>query len=334
MASLPFRALAALALSISPGAAAFELSIDVTQPAGEPYETAIALIRDAGAGATSLSLFWDDLERIEGRYSPEIDWPALANAYYPSAGLSLTLTFSVIDTATDRRPARFRQSRWDDPEMIAAFASHIDDVMSRLSDTDVLSVSIGNEVDGFLASEKEIAAFAQFLDAARRRVERWRPGVSIGTKLTYSGFRADAPRWQPLLARSSGVHVTYYPLDEGFRVRPGLDVAADLGHIRHLSGERPVFILEAGYPSEGCGAESAGQTAFVQALLGAASARDSGVSLVSLTWLTDLTDAEVEQYRRYYGVGDDCFARFLASIGLRSQDGDAKPALRWLLERM
>jgi hypothetical protein len=74
------------------------LSFDITSLPDEPYEMAIAEIKKAEAAATSLSLAWDELETPEGTYGPEFDWPTIANDFYSSANISLTLTFLVIDT--------------------------------------------------------------------------------------------------------------------------------------------------------------------------------------------------------------------------------------------
>lgn len=311
----------------------FELSIDITHLPSETYGEAVEIIVEAGATATSLSLFWDDLEPEAGLYQPEFDWPTIANAYYPGANLDLTLTFSVIDTVTDRRPSALQHLDWDDPALIAAFTRHLDQVMSRMPDVTILSVSIGNEVDGILRTEDEIKHFSHFLAASRRVIERWRPGVPVSTKLTYSGLTSNPNAWKPVLRESTGLHVTYYPIGHDFAVRGDLDVSVDLATLQGIAGTLPIFILEAGFPSSGCGAGDGGQLLFVQDLFDAGARHDS-LRLISLTWLTDIPEAQVDAYTGYYGVRDACFRSFLDSLGLRDRSGNAKSSLNWLFQRL
>lgn len=329
----PRRTLPALlAAMLATASQAADLSIDITQTADEPYENAVALVKQAGATATSLSLFWDELEPVPGQYSADPDWPAIANAYYPSEGMRLTLTFSVIDTVADRRPEALQDLAWDDPQVIAAFASHLNIVLARLKDTEILTLSIGNEVDGLLSSPAEIAAFARFVSHARETIRRHRPGIPVGTKLTFAGALRDPALWQPLFETSTALQITYYPLAADFGIAHDLDVARDLDTMAALAPGLPLHVLEAGYPSEGCRGTPTGQRAFVQDLLASADAMPR-VKLVSLTWLTDIPTAQVDGYAAYYGVNAPCFARYLASLGLRDQTGRAKPALDWLLSR-
>lgn len=326
--------LTALLVMTAPLAAEpFVLSIDVTTAPDEPYEDAIGAIRSAGAGATSLSLFWDEFGAAGDGYAPQTDWPAIANLYYPGEGIGLTLTFSVIDTVADRRRADLRGRDWDDPAVIDAFGAHVRDVLSRMPDVDLLAVAVGNEVDVLLQTPDEIAAFATLLAAARDSVHALRPGVAVGTKLTFAGLRDRPGAWRPVLAESTALMVTYYPLGPGFTLRDTAAIAADLDALETFAPDLPLFLMEAGYPSDGCGGSVAAQADFVRDLLHRATAKADRYALVSLTWLTDIADGQVDDYASYYGVGTDCFRRFLGSLGLRNSTGTNKPAFQWLVDR-
>lgn len=308
------------------------LSIDITEAAGEDFGAAMAVALEAGARATSLSLYWDDLEPDGPGYAPAFDWPAIANTVYPKQGLSLTLTFSVIDTLADRRRADLKGLTWDDPRVMSAFTAHLAEVLGRLGDTDLRAIAIGNEVDGLLQTPTEIAAFARFLAAARSELARMRPGVPVGTKLTFAALTRQAERWQPVLAESTVLMVTYYPLDAGFAARGPDVVASDLAKLEIVAQDLPIYLLETGYPSAGCRASEADQAAFLRNLL-AASTATPRIALVSLTWLSDMSPEEAVALAKYYGLTDPCFTAYLGSIGLRRADGRAKPALEFLLER-
>jgi hypothetical protein len=161
-------------------------------------------------------------------------------------------------------------------------------------------------------------------------VARWRPDVSAGTKLTFAWLSADPCRLGPVIDQVTDLHLTYYPIDAEFGVRADLEVAADLDRMLALSKGKPNYILEAGYPSDGCNVKPGGQLAFFQDFLAASETHRQEVALVSMTWLTDLTDTVLADYAEYYSLGALCFASYLQSLGLRDQTGAAKPVLLWL----
>ena len=307
------------------------LSVDITTRAGEPFDDAVDILHRAGARATSLSLFWDDLEPGGSGYDPQSDWPAIANAYYPQTGLRLSVTFSVIDTVADRRRRDLQGRRWDDPVLIAAFQTHLRDVLGRMPEVDIAVIAIGNEIDGLLHRPEQIAAFARLVAAARDTVDQIRPGVPVGAKLTYGGVVADPGKWRPVLAASTAMLLTYYPLNADFSIRPPGDLSGDLDRMMGFDPQLPIYLLEAGHPSDGCGSSAGSQREFVQTLLRETDLRSKRFRLVSLTWLTDITEAERAEYVRYYGVSAPCFSSYLGSLGLRRQSGAFKPALDWLI---
>ncbi len=301
------------------------LSIDITLAPGEPYENAVAAIGDLGAKTTSLSLMWDDLERVPGEYSPKDDWPAIANLYFSTTDLALTLTFSVIDTTADRRPDDLKGRSWDDPVVIQRFIAHAQAVLSRMPRVEIIAITVGNEVDVLLTDPAEIAAFARFLGAVRPAIAGIRPDVPFGTKLTFGGLAQGNRDYSALLSASDGVFATHYPLGAGFRIRPVAEVSGDIAALVKLANGRGVWLLEAGYPSQGCNVPEGGQEQFVEALFASAFAEPE-IRLVSYTYLTDLSEPELDSYAQYYGIGADCFRRYLGSLGLRANDGGMKPA--------
>ena len=303
------------------------LSIDITLADGEDYPAAIKVVKAAGANATSLSLFWDDLETEPGVYAPKDNWPIIANLYFPSTRLAYTLTFSVIDTVVDRRPPDLRGFSWDDPLVISRFIAHADAVLARMPLVHFKAIAIGNEVDAFLTTPADVAAYATFLAAVRDHLAKTLPGVPVAAKLTFSGLSADPARLAPILRAGDAAFFTYYPLNPDFTLRPPTDAAHDLDVMLDLAAGKPLWLLEAGYPSKGCDAPEGGQGIFFKTLLAAVSQHKDAIALVSATYLTDLPDAVVDGFSDYYGVGGDCFARYLGSLGLRQFDGTAKPAL-------
>jgi hypothetical protein len=303
------------------------LSIDITPAAGEDLGDAFAAARAVGASTTSVSVLWDDIEPSTGTYAPHDNWPAAVNAVFPWTGFDFTLTFSPIDTVTDRRPADLQGLPWDDPAVISAFTAHIDTMLQRLQSLHFIAVSVGNEVDALLTTDADAAAYTRFFIAARDHLHMVRPDLPVGTKLTFAGLMANPARWAPLIAASDAVMVTYYPLGADFHIRDAANASADIDALVALAAGKPLWLMETGYPSEGCNADEAGQTRFATELVAAMQRHHPAIALVSWTFFTDLSQDQVSAMTTYYGVDDDCFARYLRTLGLRRIDGTAKPAL-------
>jgi hypothetical protein len=307
------------------------LSIDITAAQNEDYDVALQIAKSAGAKATSLSIFWDEMETVPGAFSPKQNWPAIANFYFSFTGLKFTLNFSVIDTVADRRPSDLKDLPWDDPLVIARFASHVDAVLGRMKNVPFIAITVGNEVDAHLQSPEDIAAFATFLRAARTEIAHHRPDAAFGSKLTFAGLHSDLPKWHAIIETGDGLFATYYPLDGTFAMRPLTEVPSDIDILINAAAGKPLWLLETGYASAGCGGSEQAQSDFF-ALMRAEAQKRPQIALISFTFLTDFAPAVVDEYVDYYGVSEDCFARYLGSIGLRNSDGSSKQALRAMMD--
>ncbi len=119
------------------------LSIAGTMDARGDYDVMLDQLDAAQADATSLSLFWDEME-IDGAYAPPFDWPAISNLVYPGRDLQAQLMISVIDTVADRRPADLRDLSYDDPAVITRFSAFLTEVLNRMPAVALTSIGIGN----------------------------------------------------------------------------------------------------------------------------------------------------------------------------------------------
>jgi hypothetical protein len=304
----------------------------VNEAADGDYPKALLAAKRAGFTSTVLPVFWDDMMK-DGAYRPAFDWPAIAAAVYPASGFRVALVLPVIDTVTDRRPPELQGLDWDSPALLAAFSVYVAEVLKRLGPVDLVSISIGNEVDAHLAGD-DWAAYQRFFRIARAEVQRLRPGVPVGVNLTWGGLNGpDAVAAQALAASGDAWLVTYYGLDAGFRIRPPEEVAGVIDRLVALAGGKPLILAEVGYPSDGCGSDLEGQKRFFQTLLAALTDREEEVPLANLVWMNDISVEQLDEYRTYYGTDDDCFARYLGSLGLRTRDGQDKPAFAWIKDR-
>lgn len=309
------------------------LGIDVGEAEGETYDQAFQLARQAGMQFTSLSLAWDDLEPRPGEYSADPNFLAIANQYYPAQDVPLALTIAPIDTNRTRVPADLREAAFDDPEVIARFERLLDYVFSQIPDVELAVLAIGNEVDATLGADAAgWARYQTFYESTAAYARRLRPGVPVGVKVTMAGLTGESRELaRALNARSDMILVTYYPLQADFGVRPADVVPGDLAALTALYPDRPIGVLEAGYPSsEELESSQAQQAEFVRQIIHAWDVQAGQVAMLNFTWLTDVPRASVEAWSEYYGLDDRRFAAYLATLGLRGADGEPKPAFEVL----
>ncbi|HEX4418204.1 MAG TPA: hypothetical protein VH165_09920 [Kofleriaceae bacterium] len=76
-----------------------------------------------------------------------------------------------------------------------------------------------------------------------------------------------------------------------------------------------------------CTGSEAKQAAFFDQMFTTWDAHATRILGMSASWLSDAPDSSVAYWKGYYGVSDPTFLAYLASLGVRSQTGVAKPAL-------
>ncbi len=309
------------------------LSIDITEGRDGDFNTAFNLARGAGMEVTELSVYWDEIETSPNNFNPDFDWLAIANSFYPTRSTAVSLTISVIDTTSARLPADLTGRDFDDPELIRRFKGLLDYTAARIPDLSLASISMGNEVDGYLNGEKweQYEDFFQAVSAHAR--ELW-PGVPIGVKATYDGLTGGAEeKLFSLNQTADAIFVTYYPLNRNFTVKDPEIVLTDFDTISRLYPDRSIYFLELGYPSgKKNDSSQSKQAEFIRRTFQAWDAHPEQIRLISFTWLTDIDPAAVKQHERYYGISNKGFASYLGSLGLRTFNGEDKEAYHVLKE--
>ena len=304
-------------------------SLAGTMPASGDYGAILSAIDEIGAQATSLSVYWDDLQR-DGVYVADPDWPAIAQAVYPPRDIRIQLTFSVIDTLTDRRPEELQDLAWDDPQNIERFVAVAQDTLDRMPDVTLVSIAIGNEVDGYLFGT-EVREYARFFQHARHALSKIRPDTPISIKVTWPGFR-DRPEIRALAQRGDVISLTWYPMNDAYQFLAPVDALAEMSYM-DAAADGPWELAEVGYPSNGCGAASeAAQSAFHEGLSDAAQSYPD-LRLIQRVWSHDIPSEAVAAYAEYYQTDADCFRSFLGGLGLLTYDGTAKLAFDALTSR-
>ncbi|MFQ5568475.1 MAG: hypothetical protein ACE5G0_02300 [Rhodothermales bacterium] len=303
------------------------LSLDVTMAERNDFGADFARAQEAGAHATSLSLAWDDLEPAPETYTPDPNFLAIANAFYPAQNTQIDLMIGPIDTNNKRVPSDLADKPFDDPAVIERFERLLDYVFDQIPDLQLTSISIGNEIDAFLGTDAAAwARYQTFYEAAVARVRARRPGLLVGTKAMFGGLMGEArPFLEAINQASDVVMVTYYPLKSDFTVKDPSVVTTDFDALVAAYGAKPIYLLEAGYPSSAtCRSSEQKQADFIREVFRAWDAHADRIPLISFTWLTDLPRAAVESFETYYGLSDPRFAAYLQTLGLRTYEGEGR----------
>ncbi|MEZ5176147.1 MAG: lipoprotein [Acidimicrobiia bacterium] len=152
-----------VAMSIADGAAGFE----VTYP----------LVKATGVGATSLHLPWDKVESVPGVLAPEPDYLSIADSFYPTDHIAVSLSLAVVDTVAARLPPDLADARFDDPAVIDRFELFASWAAAHAQHLEIPVIAVGNEVDVYLAATGRWDEYGAFLDETIPIVHRLFPGI-------------------------------------------------------------------------------------------------------------------------------------------------------------
>jgi hypothetical protein len=280
-----------------------------------------------------LNIPWDEIEIAEGEYQDP--WGILsAIAFYGENNISVGFSLGVIDTVKRRTPDYLDGLTYDDPRVITAFNDMVDWFLGQVpSNVNVISLSIGNEVDLVLEGEAW-EQYARFFAAASQHVHAQFPQVVVGVKITVMNgvFGGELEQAQSLNADSDVVMLTYYPLDSNFEVFPPDIVHQHFDQIAAVFPESNIWLMEVGYPagSQYNASSQAMQAEFIHELFTAWDDHADQIGVMVLNWLHDQSPEMIEAWRDYYGTAPG-LVEYLSTLGLRTFDGQDKPAWQQLL---
>src|SRR5262245_9962849 len=209
------------------------------------FVEAFDLAASAGARGNYSSWNWSDLEPTPGKFALN-DVNNGINYAGNVRGLTLHITISVLNTTAKETPADLKNVPFDSQQMKDRFHALIDAIAPYLSHH-VATLSIGNEVDVYLAAHNEWAAYRNFYEDAMTYVHRSVPWIKVGVTTTFAGATGPAAADVAALNALSDVYVfTYYPTGDGFAVRPPDSPLSDFPKLIALANGHPVILQEVG----------------------------------------------------------------------------------------
>ncbi len=311
------------------------LSIDLTWAGNSDFGEAFVLAQSVGMQATNISLQWDELEPTPGNYTDPDAWLRNANAFFPAQNVSVSLMVGFVDTNNLRLPSYLSGKSFDDPEVIERFKRLLDYVFKQLPDLELTSLSVGNEIDGYLGTDEKLwREYTNFFGEVSTYAKTKRADLIVGGKLGFGGLTGSAYELSSELVEiSDAVMLTYYPLEADFTVKNPEVVFEDFAKLLARFPDKPIYILEAGYPSSALlNSSEEKQAVFVQNVFHAWDEHAARIKLIDFLWLHDIASELVDELGGYYGLNDEKFKAYLATLGLRTFDGQDKLAFKTLQE--
>ncbi len=309
-----------------------QIIIDLNEAEGESFSETLAAAQGVGASGSNLSVAWDELETAPGVYEPTIDFLAIAESYFPAVNIPILLMIGPIDTNVERLPSDLKGKALDDPEVIDRYKKLLDHVFTKIPTLALDGIALGNEVDVYLGADTAAwGAYTRLYEAAAAHVRTIRPNLPIGVKVRLEGLTGPFATQATRLNQGSDVILaTHYPLTDG-RVHPPSGIRTDFAALVARYPNRPIRLAELGYPSSSTnGSSEQMQADFIRESFAAWDEQIDHITAISFSIMSDRSQAEVEEYGRYYGLDEISFLEFLRTLGLRNHDGTPKPAFTQL----
>ncbi|MEO1718300.1 MAG: hypothetical protein AAFR76_14460 [Planctomycetota bacterium] len=296
-----------------------------------------------GVNSYQLTVPWDQIALPDG--TPDMTYVEPLLDLLQQSGLQVYFTLQSVDTTALRLPAvlmdptnprRLRPDlSFDSPEVIGHLTALLDELVPLLAQRGGFALSLANEVDIYLSINPDqtlpLAVFAEFGRVHGKSLE---PDMRFGVTLTHKAM-ANPDLTLLMMSVSDAAIFTYYPLDGNVENPAVIDF--DFDSMEAFAGGRPIILQEAGVPgapADGSpsviGASDELQRQWVEAVYREVRERES-IRFVSWLHLADWPADVIDFFQQYYGLSEPDFVEFLSGLGLMTDQGVARPALRELM---
>lgn len=299
------------------------LGIDVNPTSNASFDESFTAGKQAGMQVIQLSLGWNDIEKTKNVFNNE--FLGIANSYYSNSNVKIALNLNPIDTSVLRLPDYLVGKKLNDPEVIQAYKNLLDYSFNQIPNAEIVSLSVGNEVDVYLGNDStKWLEFQDFFNQVKNHALIKKPSLKVGVKATFKGLMENS-ELKVLNSYSNVVMATYYPLNSDFTVKNNTVVKSDFLSLRQAYVGKEIYFLETGCPSSSINDSSEiNQALFVREVFKAWDEGKTQIKLVNFVWLNDKSQEEVDAFANYYGIQDLKFKEYLKSLGLRTFEGRSK----------
>ena len=287
----------------------------VTSASAQELTNAVDLSVSAGANGAMLSYRWNALEPSAGNIT--LSDLSVQIKSYAARGMKIYVGIAVINTLKREVPPDLATVPFDSSTMKTRFHALVDAMKPLLNDPHVAYVTIGNEVDVYLAlNPAETAAYLNFYQDGVAYVRQAAPNVKIGVTSTFAGFTNASIT--SLNTVSDIVVVNYY------EQQPLTDIPA----ILTAAGQKPVVFQEIGcHDAVTAGITEDAQAQCVSNIFQVWKQNSAQIPFAAYFTLYDLSQQDCDQLSSYfYGAPNAQFETVFCHLGLRRVDGTAKPS--------
>jgi hypothetical protein len=309
------------------------LSLNVSVNGGiQELTESVRQERDMGCNLMASPYKWSDLELKPGTFNLsklELDFKNQIQL-----GFTPVPTLQTIDTDKRTLPADLAGEPWDSKKMLDREQALIE-AIARVLPAKVGVVILGNEVDGYLSSHPaEVKPYIAFLSAGRKTLQSIHPSVKVGVVTMYNGLSSHRDMVREVQANMDLVAMTYYPVSPSFKVFPVRDVRAHFDEMIAFAGRKLLYLQEIGYPASPAVKSSDGQqAAFVEAMFDELQRYRAKLYGACYFLLVDFNDKLLDSLMTYYSLDAAPFRAMLGTLGLKRQDGSARPAFSTFVKR-
>jgi hypothetical protein len=309
-----------------------QVAVHITTAESNSYDTDFQRVKALGVDVIPLTVAWNSIDTTGGFDFSTLD---IINAYYPANHKKVSINVTPLYAVSRAFPNDLQSKSFNDPLVISRFKILLDSIHARLPDAQINNFIIGLEVDIYLNNNPgEYAAYQAFYDSAIVHVKKlWGSSMPVGVETTWSSAAFDTNNNIATLNKNSDMMVlSYYPLNDDFTVEPPTIVHSDVETIIALYPKIPIFIVECGYQtSASCNSSPQLQQQFVTEMFKLWDDHADKINFIGFLWLTDLSDADVDQYVIDYGQSNspnlNSFKGYLQTTGLRTYPGEGSDKL-------
>lgn len=306
------------------------IGIDVLNPSESgTFDEGVAKANECGFEFIAIHVLWDQIEISTLSYIDPGNVLSILDTYCSANNLKLNLTIRPIDLTGKTVPADLSSSRFNSTVMIDRFNSLIDYVFTKVDYTNLTSLQIGNEIDGYDTSGEHAdfwSDYGAFLFGIGSYVDANYPGLKVGYTCTLTGVTTGVHETSGVFEALAGVvhvvGVTYYPIKNDFTVYDPSVVFTAFDAITTKFTGKDIYMQEVGYQTSAtCSSSEAKQAQFVNNIFRAWDIHKDQIGLMNFVRLHDISIVEAENMAIPYGTTDPKFIEYLRTLGLRTYDG-------------
>lgn len=304
-----------------------QLAIDVTEMRDGKYADAFKIAKDVGIDRIGLFLSWNVLEPSPQKFDGK--WLEIAELFYPAENVKLDLTLAVVNTNHPDTPSDLENRSFSDPVVIDRFKKLLDFVFTKVKPDHLSSLNIGSEYDKFFGTDRnKWKEFAAFYKSARDYSKSKWPSVVVATETTYEGITGpNRDAIKEINKISDTIGISYYGTQSNTDVIDPKKVHDVFDTVCSIYAGRKIDFFQFGYPSSNALRSSTlKQREFVEESFLAWDRHADQVELIDYTWLHDYSPESVDKTLKIYNFFDPKFREFIATLGLRTYNGQDKPA--------